>query len=50
MLNKFKQYSKNSSKHPTCYIAYAWDVPENEQWVSQFAKDLEASGCHVLLD
>lgn len=49
-LGKFNQYSQRTKKHPTCYIAYAWDNKAHEQWVEQFAKDLEYSGCHVLLD
>lgn len=41
---------KNSHKKPTCFISYAWGVSEHEQWVEQFAEDLEKAGFNILLD
>lgn len=42
--------SQGQDHAPTCFISYAWNVPEHEKWVEQFAEDLEKSGCNVLLD
>ena len=37
-------------KKPTCFISYAWGVPEHERWVLEFAKDLRKADVDVLLD
>jgi hypothetical protein len=37
-------------KSPTCFISYAWGVPEHERWVLQMAKDLRNADIDVLLD
>ena len=34
----------------TCFISYAWGVPEHERWVLQLAKDLRNAGIDVLID
>jgi hypothetical protein len=39
-----------SAKRPTCFISYAWGVPEHERWVLQLAKDLRNADVDVLLD
>jgi small GTP-binding protein len=35
---------------PTCFISYAWGVPEHERWVVQLAKDIRNADIDVLLD
>jgi small GTP-binding protein len=36
---------------PTCFISYAWGVPEHERWVEKrLARDLQKGGIEVLLD
>ncbi|MCB9316264.1 MAG: TIR domain-containing protein [Lewinellaceae bacterium] len=35
---------------PSCFISYAWGVPEHEKWVLQLAKDLRNADINVLLD
>ncbi|KAA3643201.1 MAG: TIR domain-containing protein [Chloroflexi bacterium] len=35
---------------PSCFISYAWGIPEHEGWVLQLAKDLQNAGIDVLLD
>ena len=35
---------------PTCFISYAWGVPEHERWILQLAKDLRNASIEVLLD
>jgi len=35
---------------PSCFISYAWGVPEHERWVRQLADDIRDSGVHGLLD
>ncbi len=49
-LHEFKAYSDSKEKKITCFISYAWGIPEDEQWVEQFAKDLERGGCNILFD
>ncbi|MEZ4957734.1 MAG: toll/interleukin-1 receptor domain-containing protein [Saprospiraceae bacterium] len=41
---------KGKDNKPTCFISYAWGVPEHERWVLQLAKDLRNSEIDVLLD
>lgn len=41
---------KKSDKKPTCFISYAWNILEHEQWVEQFSEDLEKAGFNVILD
>jgi TIR domain len=41
---------KKIDKGPTLFISYAWGNHEHEQWVEQFAEDLEKAGFHILLD
>lgn len=41
---------RGKEEHPTCFISYAWGVPEHERWVLQLAKDLRNTGIDVLLD
>lgn len=41
---------RGEEKIPTCFISYAWGVPEHERWVLQFAKDLRNAGIDVLFD
>ncbi len=41
---------KGAEKKPTCFISYAWGVPEHERWVLQLAKDLRNADVDVLLD
>ena len=41
---------RDRSRKPTCFISYAWGVPEHERWVLQMAKDLRNAGIDVLLD
>ena len=41
---------RKEEKSPTCFISYAWGVPEHERWVLQLAKDLRNAGVDVLLD
>lgn len=35
---------------PTCFISYAWDDGDHEQWVLRLATDLKKAGIGVLLD
>ncbi|MCB9332972.1 MAG: TIR domain-containing protein [Lewinellaceae bacterium] len=35
---------------PSCFISYAWGLPEHEKWVLQLAKDLRNADINVLLD
>ena len=42
--------NRGEEKKPTCFISYAWGMPEHERWVLQFAKDLRNAGIDVLLD
>jgi hypothetical protein len=35
---------------PSCFISYAWGVPEHEKWVHQLASDLRDAGINGLLD
>jgi small GTP-binding protein len=37
-------------KRTTCFISYAWGIPEHERWVLQLAKDLNNADVDVLLD
>jgi small GTP-binding protein len=41
---------REEERKPTCFISYAWGVPEHERWVLQLAKDLRNAGVDVLLD
>ncbi|UCC32765.1 MAG: toll/interleukin-1 receptor domain-containing protein [Phycisphaerales bacterium] len=41
---------EEAEKRPTCFISYAWGVPEHERWVVQLAKDMQNAGIDVLLD
>ena len=42
--------NRGEGKKPTCFVSYAWGVPEHERWVLQLAKDLRNGGVEVLLD
>jgi small GTP-binding protein len=43
--------AEQSIKLPTCFISYAWGVPEQERWVEKrLAADLQKAGIEVLLD
>jgi hypothetical protein len=35
---------------PTCFVSYAWGVPDHERWVGQLAKDLRHAGVDVVFD
>ena len=35
---------------PSCFISYAWGVPQHEQWVLQLAKDLRNVGIDLSFD
>ena len=35
---------------PTCFLSYAWGVPEHERWVAQLAEDLEKGGLEIVFD
>jgi GTPase SAR1 family protein len=37
-------------KRPTCFISYAWGLPEHERWVLQLAKDMRGAEIDVLFD
>lgn len=37
-------------KRPTCFISYAWGVPEHERWVTQLARDMRNASIDILLD
>ncbi len=41
---------RREAEKPTCFISYAWGVPEHERWVLQLAKDLRNADIDVLLD
>jgi small GTP-binding protein len=41
---------RGEAEKPTCFISYAWGVPEHERWILQLAKDLRNAGIDVLLD
>jgi small GTP-binding protein len=34
----------------TCFISYAWGIPDEERWVRQLAKDLRKADINILLD
>jgi hypothetical protein len=40
----------DGAARPTCFISYAWGVPEHESWVLQLAKDLRNADIDVILD
>jgi small GTP-binding protein len=37
-------------KTPSCFVSYAWGVPEHERWVRGLATDLANAGIDVILD
>ncbi len=39
-----------SQPSPSCFISYAWGVPEHERWVRKFAEDMLDGGVEVILD
>ncbi|MCH8960596.1 MAG: toll/interleukin-1 receptor domain-containing protein [Bacteroidetes bacterium] len=39
-----------AEKRPTCFISYAWGVPEHERWVIQLARDMRNASIDILLD
>ena len=39
-----------AQKRPTCFISYAWGVPEHERWVIQLARDMRNASIDILLD
>jgi small GTP-binding protein len=42
---------RHKFKPPSCFISYAWGVPEHEQWVEKrLARDLRSAGIDVILD
>lgn len=45
-----KKCAEYADKRRTCFISYAWNNPYHEQWVEQFAADLEKAGFNVILD
>ena len=47
VLKKCSAYARHKI---TCFISYAWNNPEHEKWVWQFAEDLEKAGVRVILD
>lgn len=40
----------DGAARPSCFISYAWGVPEQESWVLQLAKDLRNADIDVILD
>lgn len=49
VLKECSKYVKGAKK-PTCFISYAWNNKEHEDWVELFAEDLEKAGFQVLFD
>ncbi len=42
--------NRDEAKKPTCFVSYAWGVPEHELWVIRLAKDLRNADIDMLLD
>jgi len=40
----------DQEQRPTCFISYAWGLPEHERWVVRLAKDMQNAGINMLLD
>lgn len=49
-LRRMLHDSATDRKPPSCFISYAWGLPEDERWVLQLATDLRNAGVQVLLD
>ena len=45
-----RELGEAAEPQPTCFISYAWGVPEHEKWVLRLAKDLRHADIEVLLD
>lgn len=45
-----KKCSTYARRNISCFISYAWNNPDHERWVWQFAEDLEKAGIQVILD
>jgi small GTP-binding protein len=39
-----------AARAPSCFISYAWGVPEHETWALTLAKDLRNAGIDVIFD
>ncbi|HEV3073593.1 MAG TPA: TIR domain-containing protein [Thermoanaerobaculia bacterium] len=50
ILRDREEEQKSGKGSPTCFISYAWGVPEHEQWVLRFARDMRNARVDVLLD
>lgn len=49
-LRECAKYAQTLGKKKTCFISYAWNNPEHENWVERLAEDLEKAGFQILFD
>ncbi len=46
----FRRDRGDGEKRPSCFISYAWGVPDHERWVLTLARDLQKSDVEAVFD